>query len=81
MSDLYTISEFHQEEGCWLDDDGQHIWFAHRCKTDGNRDEKATVTMLPWPNWQTLDGTSVYPSISCEGCGFHHIANIGRRVP
>ncbi len=50
---------------CWVDDDGQHVWFAHDC-TEGR-----VATMLPWPTWQVLPTGKVEPSLSCEACGLH----------
>lgn len=50
---------------CWVDDDGQHVWFAHDCTTE------RVATMLPWPTWQVLPTGRVEPSIDCGACGLH----------
>lgn len=49
---------------CWLDEDGQHVWCQHRCKSG------ESTTILPWPIWQAVDG-QVWPSISCSDCDLH----------
>jgi ferredoxin-like protein FixX len=50
----------------WLDEDGQHIWLQHDCKS------KRDTSMLPYPTWQaTDDGKKVQPSINCMDCGLH----------
>lgn len=50
----------------WLDDDERHVWVVHRCF-----EEKWSLTMLPWPNWQVKNG-QLNPSIACA-CGYHDI--------
>lgn len=50
---------------CWVDDDGQHVWFAHDCA------QERVATMLPRPTWQVLDNGRVEPSIHCRTCGLH----------
>lgn len=49
----------------WVDDDGQHVWFAHDCA------QERVSTMLPWPTWQVLPDGHVEPSIDCQACGLH----------
>lgn len=49
----------------WLDDDKEHVWFAHNCLND-----KRITTILPQPKWRVV-GTKVEPSIHCTACGCH----------
>lgn len=53
----------------WLDADGRHIWWRHRCADGVDR-----TNMLPWPHWKKNDAEgTVMPSIVCmiPGCNFH----------
>lgn len=55
----------------WLDEDGEHVWFAHDC-TEGR-----IKTMLPHPQWQADPATGdVRPSIDCRTCGTHAYFNL-----
>ena len=59
----------------WLDADGRHIWWRHKC-VDGEHTD-----MLPWPHWRSESG-SVTPSIVCtvKDCGSHTIPLV-RQAP
>lgn len=48
----------------WMDEDGEHVWFAHDCIEGRDR------TMLPHPTWRRA-GDKVQPSIDCGKCGVH----------
>lgn len=54
----------------WLDVDGRHIWWRHKC-VDGEHTD-----MLPWPHWSLNEAEGVVkPSIVCtrNGCNYHSI--------
>lgn len=59
----------------WLDDDGRHVWFRHHCALACDCPEHVLNVMLPWPRWKA-EGTTVQPSITCTGCGFHEIVTL-----
>lgn len=55
----------------WLDEDGEHVWFAHNCRAG------RVETMLPHPMWSADVATgAVRPSIDCRECGTHAYFNI-----
>jgi hypothetical protein len=54
----------------WLDTDGYHIWFQHRCAIACDCPDHTETTMLPWPIWRA-ERERVEPSIACSRCGFH----------
>jgi len=59
----------------WLDEDGKHVWLAHRCvDLDGTDIEVETI--LPWPTWRAENGLEVFPSVSCSRCDLHSFLRI-----
>lgn len=86
VQDAPILMALNQGAGCWLDADGEHVWFAHACNGEW------VETKLPygrplgfkgngggWCATQT-DPLSVEPSITCDDCGFHTFYANGRFV-
>lgn len=60
------MSHWGRDASAWLDEDGKHVWFFHKCI------KGPETSMLPYPTWRAVDG-HVEPSIVCNECRFHEI--------
>ena len=58
----------------WLDEDGRHIWFSHKCV---NGDETTWLSST----WKVGERGQISPSIVCNLCGFHEIVSVTEEYP
>lgn len=70
----------------WLDEDGRHVHFSHRCTTphDPELEEMYGAPLPLGPDgWRlvSVDPITVTPSILCKDCDIHGFITDGKWMP